>query len=207
MSYLRAHRRWAYATGTALFIGTGAAGAALAAGNHGPSPTRAHSVEHTLDDHRAVHLPDWRQELNAETVQCFRATKDGPPQLIVRTKASEFPIEEVLTRERLVEECASGTDAARQVGGFDSDGASTCVSRSAVRVAAVVLGGGCGDLTKMTDHDLRRLNELPERAPSGRGGDARRPLRDGMPHPRGGDRVGATAVDRGERRGLGVGHG
>jgi hypothetical protein len=160
VSHLRAHRRWAYATGTALLIGTGAAGAAFASGNDGPSPRHAHSVEHALDDHGAIHAPGWRQELDAETVQCFRSTNDGPPQLIVRTKASEFPIEELLTRERLVDECALGTDAARQIGGFDPAGASTCVSRSAVRVAAVVLGGDCGELAKMTDDDLRRLNEL-----------------------------------------------
>jgi hypothetical protein len=160
VTYLRAHRRWAYATGTVLLIGTGAVGAALASGNDGPSPTHAHTVEEALDDHGRVHLPEWRQELNAETVQCFRSVQDGPPQLIVRTKASEFPMSELLTRERLVDECAGGTDAARQVGGFDRDGASTCVSRSAARVSAVVLGGDCGDLITMTDDDLRRLNEL-----------------------------------------------
>lgn len=83
----RAHRRWALATGAVLLIGGIGAGTAVAVSDHGPSPHAAREVEDGLPGD-GVHLPGWRQELSAETVQCFVARDDGPPQLLIRTQAS-----------------------------------------------------------------------------------------------------------------------
>jgi hypothetical protein len=161
VSYLRAHRRWALATGSALLIGGVAAGAAVAVDDDSPKPQDALAVEQALTPPDGeIHLPGWRQELSAESVQCFVGMDEGPPRLLVRTQASEFPLEELLTRERLVDECASGNDAARQGQGLDTEGASTCVSRSSGRTAVVILSGSCGELSRLTDDDLARLNRL-----------------------------------------------
>ena len=73
-------------------------------------PKSAEVVERHSRSAAVVHGPDWRPELDAEHVVCdYRGL--GLVTTGVYTYASEFPLAQSLTRERLVDECRSGTDA------------------------------------------------------------------------------------------------
>lgn len=86
------------------------AAAALAAGAFSPDPADMRAV---LDDGApaaSVHLAGWRPELATESVLCVYG-----PSTAVTTVASEFPLGEPLTVDRLTAECAHGTDVARSL--------------------------------------------------------------------------------------------
>ena len=87
------------------------------------------------------------------------------PRETGNTAASEFPLEDTLTADRLVEECTSGNDWARSQGGFDAQQATACVRDGDFLLAVVALDGlgcsGAGDgVRPITDDDLARLNEM-----------------------------------------------
>jgi len=84
------------------------------------------------------HLPGWRPELAAEGVQCDYTGSPSAPVGKVGTSASEFPLGEAITADRIVEECATGTDATRSTG-IDLTGQGTLcksVSTKSIGVAS-----------------------------------------------------------------------
>lgn len=143
------------------------AGVAAAFGLTLPDPEQAAKV---VDDHEqasTVHLDGWRPSLRAEQVSCVAPDAHGASGAAwTETPASEFPLADPLTRELLVEECASGNDMARNRGGFAQADASVCVyERGSYPHPVVTLAGrGCADLaveaTPITDADLEEINRM-----------------------------------------------
>lgn len=84
------------------------AGVAAAAGIFSPDPA---DVETILDEYEGaadVHLPGWRPGLRTESVWCMYGPSEG-----AATQASEYPLDQALTPELLIAECATGNDVAR----------------------------------------------------------------------------------------------
>lgn len=159
-------RRVAAGLVAATIMATGGAAAATF-GFGSPDPQQAAQVIENSADRAAVHGEGWRPVLRSEFVACVGADSDKltDPRMTGNTPASEFPLTELLTRDRLVEECTTGNDWARSQGGFDSDAASVCVRESEYLLAVVALDGlDCADtgdrIRPMTDDDLARLNTM-----------------------------------------------
>lgn len=93
----------------AALLGLSAA-AAGAMGVFSPDPADVSAILDDAAPRYEVHLDGWRPELSSETVWCFYA--DGSS---ANTIASEFALDEPLTREGLIQECTSGNDAARML--------------------------------------------------------------------------------------------
>lgn len=125
-----------------------------------PDPAHVARVAEVFSRVSAAHTPGWRWELRAEDVACW-----FPDGGAMRTSASEFPMEQALTAEHLVQECSQGNDSARMAGGFDATDAQVCVGGADHPVAAVTLDGRSCDaadpgLRPMTDADLVELNRM-----------------------------------------------
>lgn len=143
------------------------AGIAAALGLTGPDPQQAARVVGDHEQASTVHLDGWRPSLRAEQVSCLAPDADGRGGADrAETPASELPLADPLTRELLVEECASGNDMARDRGGLPREGASVCVyERGSYPHPAVALAGaGCADLglgaRPITDADLEEINRM-----------------------------------------------
>ena len=118
-----------------------------------------------------VHLDGWRPELSAEVVECVvpaavSVEEGGPPQVgTIQTPASEFPLEDLLTRDAVVQECLSGNDAARNSSTrLSADAGAVCVRTGVYPKPVVLLDGTTCDyhahLRLLTDRDLATLNRL-----------------------------------------------
>lgn len=92
------------ALAAALLVGSTVA--AAAAGLFSPDPADLNTILERAADHADVHGPGWRPLLNTEAVQCVYEGGGG-----ASTYASEFPLDEPLTVDHLVEECTTGNDA------------------------------------------------------------------------------------------------
>lgn len=88
---------------------------AVATGLFSPDPQDVEGILDSAADAVDVHLPGWRPALNSEAVWCVY--EDGHS---ASTYASEFPLDQPLTVERLVVECETGNDAARMFGAPES---------------------------------------------------------------------------------------
>ena len=125
-----------------------------------PDPANVTRVAEVFKARSRAHTPGWRWGLRAEDVQCYFA--DGSA---MQTSASEFPMEQALTAEHLVQECSQGNDAARMVGGLDGTGARVCIGGGDYPAAAVTLDGRSCEavdpgLRPVTDADLAELNRM-----------------------------------------------
>src|SRR5680860_142940 len=89
-----------------MMVSTGA----LASGVFHPDPADVATILEDAEQAAEVHLPDWRPELVAETVWCHYQNGES-----ISTYASEFPLDQSLTAERIVAECTSGNDLARHL--------------------------------------------------------------------------------------------
>lgn len=150
----------------AVLATSGAAAAALGF-NGRPDPEQAGQVVENNATAAQVHLDGWRPELRSESVACIGpdSNKLTDPRETGNTPASEFPLEDNLTAELLIEECTSGNDWARSQGGFDPQQALACVRDGDFLLAVVTLEGiDCADagdgVRPITDDDLARLNEM-----------------------------------------------
>lgn len=114
-------RRVAAGLAAAAVLATGGIAAAGAFG--GPDAEQVAQVIENSEDASSVHLDGWRPALRAESVACIGSGQSPltDPRESGNTSASEFPLEEMLTAEHLVEECTAGTDWARVNGGFDPE--------------------------------------------------------------------------------------
>ena len=161
------------AVGAAVVLGVTTAAAATVMNRSQPDPEQAAQVnENTAVEAQEIHLPGWRQELDAENVTCAYATPDPSDptmSLTVDSTASEFPLEERLTAQHLADECASGTDGAQA--GTPAEAPTVCVTEGTVpRPTVLVAGGTCedfagsavveGDLVPLTDAHLDEINRL-----------------------------------------------
>lgn len=149
----------------AVLATSGAAAAAIGFG--GPDPEQAAQVVDNNIEEAQVHLEGWRPVLRSEFVACIGpdSNKLTDPRQTGNTPASEFPLEERLTADLLIEECASGNDWARSQGGFDPQQATACVREGDFLLAVVALEGlGCSEtgdgVRPIADDDLARLNEM-----------------------------------------------
>lgn len=134
-----------------------------------PDPDQAAQVVENNLEAAAVHLDGWRPELRAESVACIGPddSKLSDPREIGNTFASEFPLEEPLTEDLLIEECTIGNDWARSVGPFDPMAASVCVRDGSYPLAVVALEGlPCADtgididVRPIEPGDLTELNRM-----------------------------------------------
>lgn len=73
-----------------------------------PDPESVQAVKTEGEQHADVHLEGWRPVLNAESVRCI-----FPDGRAIDTFASDFPLDQPLTVDRLIEECTTGNDLAR----------------------------------------------------------------------------------------------
>jgi len=90
-------------------------------------------TRHELSE-ASVHIPGWRTELGAERVECDYAGASSVSIANISGSASEFPLGEAITADRIIQECADGTDATRAAG-VDLAGEGTlCKSVSTKRV-------------------------------------------------------------------------
>lgn len=158
-------RRAVAGLAAAAVLATGGIAAAGAFG--GPDAEQAAQVIENSEDAAVVHLEGWRPALRAESVACIDSGRSAltDPRESGNTSASEFPLEEMLTVERLVEECTAGTDWARVNGGFDPEQATTCVRDGNYPLAVVALDGlSCAeagtDVRSITQDDLATLNRM-----------------------------------------------
>jgi hypothetical protein len=62
------------------------------------------------------HLPGWRTELGAERIVCDYAGVPGMSVESMGGSASDFPLGDTITVDRLIQACANGTDATRSAG-------------------------------------------------------------------------------------------
>jgi len=94
---------------TTVVFGLGGS-AAFAWSQLTPDAKHAETVKRHYQSSAGVHRPGWRPELDAERVVCdYRGL--GLATTTVYSYASEFPLAQPLTQQRLVDECRSGTDA------------------------------------------------------------------------------------------------
>lgn len=134
----------------------------------GPDPEQAAEVtEQVTDPVAEIYDGAWRPSLRAESVACIGSDSRRltDPRETDNTSASEFPLAEDLTRDRLIDECATGNDWARSLGGYDIADATACVREGANPLAVVALDEltceETGDgIRTMTDEDLVRLNQM-----------------------------------------------
>ena len=82
--------------------------AALATGMFQPDPSDVATILDDAEQAAEVHLPGWRPVLTAESVWCHY--QEGQS---INTFASEFPLDQRLTRDELTAECLTGNDLAR----------------------------------------------------------------------------------------------
>lgn len=145
---------------------SGTAAAAVWLG--GPDPQQARTVIDKMPNPVAeVYRGQWRPSLHGESVVCFdRYTQQQHRTLDESIGfASDFPLADLLTSERLIAECTSGNDWARSKGGFDPDQATSCVRDGKEPLAVVTLEGmGCNDagdsVRPIEQGDLDRLNQM-----------------------------------------------
>lgn len=161
----RRGRRVAAGLAATAVLATGGIAAAGVFG--GPDAEQAAQVIENSEDAASVHLDGWRPALRAESVACIGSDQSplADPRESGNTSASEFPLEEMLTAEHLVEECTEGTDWARVNGGFDPEQATTCVRDGRYPLAVVALDGlSCAevgtDVRAITQEDLATLNRM-----------------------------------------------
>jgi hypothetical protein len=84
--------------------------AAFAVAQLAPDAKDAVTVKQHYRSSAPAHRPGWRPELDAERVVCdYRGLGLGTTSIY--SYASEFPLDGLLTRARLVAECRAGTDA------------------------------------------------------------------------------------------------
>lgn len=161
----RHSRRLVGVIAAALVVTTAAAAAAVGLG--GPDPQQAATVVDQNVEAAQVHLDGWRPELRSESVACVGT--DSPrltdPRAGGQTTASEFPLTDPLTAERLIDECTGGTDEARLAGGHDPARATVCMRDTGALLPVVALDGQTceqtgDDIRPASDADFARLNEM-----------------------------------------------
>lgn len=159
----RRRRRVAGGVAVALAVaGLGTAAAATVLNRARPDAREAATVNDEIGSRsRAaeVHLEGWRPELSAERVECIL------PNGSVDTPASEFPLDDMLTKDTLVQECVAGNDLARNTSQpLASESATVCVNTGAYPKPVVLVDGSrCDDhprLRTLVDTDLDELNRL-----------------------------------------------
>lgn len=156
----RSNRR-RMALGAVAALATAGVATAAAAGvisRDRPDPVQVEAVNRELGSGSpmgSVHTEGWRPELNAETVECELAGG------LTITWASEFPLEEQLTEQHLVDECTSGNDLVRSRMGAAADTVTVCVRRADYpRPVVLADGSTCADqqLRPIMPDDLADLN-------------------------------------------------
>lgn len=161
----RRPRRRRLAGGAAVAVVVAAFGTAAAAAvltRDRPDPHEAAVINEEMGSRSpaaGVHLEGWRPELSSETVRCVL------PEGVIETWASEFPLEDLLTTEAIVQECASGNDlAGNSAGGVPAASASVCATDGTYPMPVVLLDGSTCDnqrqLRTFDDEDLAELNRL-----------------------------------------------
>ncbi len=145
-------------------VGFGAAAAAaFIVTRDRPNPRESAAVNSAIGSASpaaGAHLAGWRPELSAERVRCVL------PGGTVDTVASEFPLQGLLTRERIATECATGNDVARSAGALPASSAMLCATASSDFYPMPVVhfdGSACSvhpGLRDLTDTDLATLNRL-----------------------------------------------
>ena len=148
-------------------LASGGVAAATTIGLGQPDPEQSARVIRSHEEQATVHLDGWRPSLGAESVDCLGPAtgKLTDPEVGIGTQASEFPLEEQLSTEILINECATRNDWARSEGGFDPGKARVCVRDGAYPLALVALEGlscteaGTG-VKAMTAEDLDQLNRM-----------------------------------------------
>lgn len=88
---------------------------AVAGGLFDPDPQDVQGILDGAEGAADAHGPGWRPTLDSEAVLCAYDSGDGASS----TFASEFPLDEPLTVDRIVAECRTGSDAARVSGAPD----------------------------------------------------------------------------------------
>lgn len=153
-------RRFAGGVAVAFAVaGIGTAAAAAVWPRDRPDPNQVLTVDEQIGGGSPatdMHLDGWRPPLSAERVRCVLTTG------ATETPASEFPMEQELTRNVIVDECIQGNDLARE---SDSPNSALVCSRTGAYPQPVVLADGstCGDhagLEELTAAHLRELNRL-----------------------------------------------
>lgn len=119
--------------------------------NDGPAQEDTGALAADLEAAEGIFPPGWRPPLSAEAVLCVYA--DGTT---LRAAASDFPLSEPLTSDRLIDECASKSDAAsnarsQEVAVLCGDGAGQPV---------VHLNGECASQRSAAAVDVDELNRL-----------------------------------------------
>lgn len=94
------------------------------------------------DDVATLHSEGWRPELTSEFLWCLY--EEGPG---VQTAASEFPLDEPLTEEHLLEECSAGNDLVRDAQGVPTD-FTLCEGRVPAKDIERVLDDGNGRIVE-----------------------------------------------------------
>ncbi len=159
------HRRRRLAGGIAVALavaGLGTAAAATVLNRDRPDAREAATVNDEIGSRSPsaeVHLEGWRPSLSAERVECVL------PSGRIDTAASEFLLEDLLTKDALVEECVAGNDLARNSAqALVAESAIVCVNRGIYPKPVVLLdGSSCEDhpqLRRLVDGDVDELNRL-----------------------------------------------
>lgn len=104
----RPRRRITLVAVAALFGLSTAAAAAM--GVFDPDPADVSAILEEAAPAYEVHLEGWRPSLSSEGVWCFYENGTG-----ANTIASEFSLDQPLTREGLIQECTTGNDTARNL--------------------------------------------------------------------------------------------
>lgn len=146
------------ATAAALVIG---GSVATATGLSRPDPEQARQVQDTFTEEAVIHLGNWRPALDAEQVTCrYRDTGQ-----VSETHASEFPLDEPLTEDELIQECTTGTDIARgATGDVASEPATVCARERNPYPRPVVAVGAVEcreqELEPLRATDLEEINRM-----------------------------------------------
>lgn len=158
----RPRRRRAALGAIAIIATAGVATAAAAAviNRDRPDPVQAEAVNRELGSDSpagAVHTEGWRPELSAETVECVLT--GGTTQ----TFASEFPIEQQLTEQHLVDECTSGNDLVRSGMSGEPTAPVLCAKEGDYPQPVVLANGATcastSNLRTLTAADMNDLNQ------------------------------------------------
>jgi hypothetical protein len=130
---------------TTVVLGLGG-GAAFAWSQLAPDAQDVATVARHYRSSAGVHRPGWRPELDAERVVCdYRGL--GLATTSTYSYASEFPLTQPLTQERLVDECRSRTDATTGTGSITQPAALCAVTPPGERLAVPVVTFGTAECT------------------------------------------------------------
>jgi hypothetical protein len=124
-----------------------------------PDPAHVARVQEIFAGVAGAHTSGWRWPLRAEDVVCW--FPEGP----MMTSASEFPLDEAMVGQHLVDECTAGNDwASTQQGAQTSPAVPCAIGDDAPGLHVLLDGRACEDIGPgahaLSDADMANVNRL-----------------------------------------------